>query len=51
MYSDNAMKSHFAGEETEAQWDSIVCQVVSAGFKAYILSATLHYLFMFWMVT
>ena len=45
VYYNNAIKSHFADEGIEAQWDSTICQVVSAGLKARVLFSTLHYFF------
>lgn len=47
MYYNNAIKSHFAHEGTEAQWYSTICQVVRAGLKAHVFLffSTLHYFF------
>lgn len=40
VYYNNAIKSHFADEGTEAQWDSTICRVVSAGLKARVFFHT-----------
>ena len=48
VYYNNAIKSHFADEETEAQWYSTICQVVHAGLKAHVFLfffPTLQYFF------
>lgn len=45
VYYNNAIKSHFADEGTEAPWDSTICKVVSAGLKARVFFYTLHYFF------
>lgn len=42
VYYNNAIKSHFA-DETEAQWDSTICRVVSAGLKARVFFSSITF--------